>query len=256
VRGSFFAQLSSAADRLLLLDYDGTIAPFAINRRSAVPYPSVPELLDCIMTTCRTRVVLISGRAAREVPSLLGLNPHPEIWGMHGFERLYPNGEYDTGLISEVGRHAIVQAGAWLEHEGLGDFIEIKPAGVAVHWRGLDRPCTEEVRTKAYRVLAPLACQSNFLLSEFDGGLEMRSRACTKDHAVRALLCEVESDTPVAYLGDDVTDEDAFEALNDRGLSILVRSTPRPSAARLWLRPPQELVQFLCDWVRACGGDM
>lgn len=256
IRSSFFGQLSQAAHRLLLLDYDGTIAPFTVNRRSAVPYPSVAELLDCIMTTCRTRVVLISGRSAREIPPLLGIHPHPEIWGMHGFERLATNGEFDTALISDTAVQTIDRAAAWLDHEGLTPFIELKTAGVAVHWRGLDPIATEEVRTKAYRVLAPLACQSNLLLTEFDGGLEMRCRACTKDHAVRALLCEVEPETPVAYLGDDVTDEDAFAALNDRGLTVLVRSTPRPSAAQLWLRPPEELLQFLCDWVRASGGDM
>lgn len=256
VRGSFFEQLSSAGDRLLLLDYDGTIAPFAVNRCGAVPYPSVPELLDCIMTTCRTRVVLVTGRAAREVPALLGLHPHPEIWGMYGFERLSPDDEYSSGLLPAPAAEAIAEAGAWLGREGLTAFVESKPAGMAVHWRGLDRRTTDQVRTSAYRVLAPLACQANLLLTEFDGGLEMRARSCTKDHAVRSLLCEVEPDTPVAYLGDDLTDEDAFAALNDRGLTVLVRPVYRPSAAQMWLRPPGELVQFFCDWIRACGGDM
>src|SRR5919197_455095 len=84
----FFEQLSGARSRVLLLDYDGTIAPFSVQRNRAFPYPTVPELLDCIMSTCRTRLVLITGRAAREIPPLLGLDPHPEVWGAFRFERL------------------------------------------------------------------------------------------------------------------------------------------------------------------------
>jgi trehalose 6-phosphate phosphatase len=73
---------------------------------------------------------------------------------------------------------------------------------------------------------------------------------------VRTILSEVGPDVPVAYLGDDSTDEDAFRVLNDRGLTVLVRPTYRFTAAQMWLRPPDELIQFFTDWVRACGGDM
>jgi trehalose 6-phosphate phosphatase len=55
----------------------------------------------------------------------------------------------------------------------------------------------------------------------------------------------------VAYLGDDLTDEDAFAALGDRGFSILVRTEVRASCARFWLRPPKELLAFLDEWIAA-----
>src|SRR5512143_421226 len=97
----FFRQVSEAKHRLLLIDYDGTIAPFQIDRTRAFPYPTIPELLDSIMATCSTRVVLVSGRNAREIPPLLGLRPHPEIWGSHGFERLFSDGRYEIGYLSD-----------------------------------------------------------------------------------------------------------------------------------------------------------
>ena len=56
---------------------------------------------------------------------------------------------------------------------------------------------------------------------------------------------------PVAYLGDDLTDEDAFAAIGDRGFSILVRTEVRESFARFWLRPPEELLGFLDQWIAA-----
>ena len=56
---------------------------------------------------------------------------------------------------------------------------------------------------------------------------------------------------PVAYLGDDLTDESAFQALNGHGLSVLVRSEFRETSARVWLRPPVELMAFLQRWLNS-----
>ncbi len=65
------------------------------------------------------------------------------------------------------------------------------------------------------------------------------------------ILAQEPAALPMAYLGDDVTDEDAFAAVGNRGFSILVRTEVRESAARFWLRPPAELLEFLDDWIAA-----
>jgi trehalose 6-phosphate phosphatase len=253
----FFEQLRRARERVLLLDYDGTIAPFSAQRNRAFPYPTVPELLDCIISTCRTRVVVITGRAAREIPPLLGLNPCPEIWRTNGMERLQANGSYVVAHVSEDAQQALAEADAGLRDEGLSDLVEIKPGAIAVHWRGLSSARLNEAKTAAYRVLSPLALRSHLLLaSEFDGGLELREPVCSKGDVVTSILSEHGSDIAVAFLGDDATDEDAFRALNGRGLTVLVRSMYRFTAAQMWIRPPEELVQFFTDWIRACGGDL
>lgn len=252
----FFDELSERRYRVLLLDYDGTIAPFAVRRDRAFPYPTVPDLLDCIMSTCRTRVALISGRTAREVPPLLGLQPHPEIWGVHGMERLMPDGRYSSAQISSETQRVLDEVDAWIDQQGLGEFTEMKPGAVAVHWRGLGASVIEEVRTKAYRLLWPFARRANLFLEEFDGGLELRPRNRCKADAVQTILAEVGHEASVAYLGDDTTDEDAFRYLNGKGLTALVHPTYRFTAAQVWLRPPGDVVQFLADWIRACGGDM
>ncbi len=65
------------------------------------------------------------------------------------------------------------------------------------------------------------------------------------------MLNEQPEGTVVAYLGDDATDEDAFEAVGKHGLSVLVREERRTSAAEVWLRPPEELLEFLDRWIEA-----
>jgi trehalose-phosphatase len=250
---SFFDSIAASKSRVLIVDYDGTVAPFCADRRRAYPYPTVPELLRQIMTTCETRLVVISGRSVSAVAPLLGLDPAPEIWGTYGIERLHADGRYEGAEVTDEALQALEQAEAQLEDAGLGELIEARPGAVSVHWRGLPPPHILEVRTKAYNVLTPHTFQTGLLVSDFDGGVELRLRSANKADIVRTILNETGAGMAVAYLGDDKSDEEAFRVLNGRGLTVLVRPKHRFTAAEAWLRPPDELVQFLNKWIRAAG---
>ena len=254
--GWFFRALSTAKQRVLMLDYDGTVAPFSRDRRCASPYPTVPELLTEIMTTCSTRLIIVSGRSARDVPRLLRIHPPPEVWGSHGVERLYPDGRYEEMEVSDDAVQALGEAEVRLDEQCLGPQIEIKLAGVAVHWRGLESSEALKVRSRAYQILEPMTSRAALTLAEFDGGVELRLRSANKGEAVRNFLRDLDSATPIAYVGDDVDDEDAFRVLNGRGLTVLVKPKSRFTAAQMWLRPPTELVGFLIDWKLTCGGKL
>jgi len=250
----FAMSLADAQERVLLLDYDGTLAPFAPDRGNAFPYTGVRELLKRIMKTCGTRVVLISGRGAREVPTLLGVSPQPEVWGSQGLERLHPDGRYEMPDIHADILDCLKRAAAELASLGLHQVAETKPGAIAVHWRWLPTSKLEEVKATAYRVMSHAARNPELKLELFDGGLELRIRGRNKGDAVRTILSEIGTHVPVAYLGDDVTDEDAFRALRGRGLTVLVSQKYRFSAAQGWLKPPDDLVRFLRDWITACEG--
>jgi trehalose-phosphatase len=249
----FFEKLRSAPQRVLLLDYDGTLSPFVVDRNQAFPYPEVPELVSKISAS-GTRVVLISGRAAREIILLSGIVPHPEIWGSHGLERLRPDGSYEVEPLRSEDENALLRAAEAIRHDGLEPHLELKPGGVAVHWRGMSDPEIEQLRTRVKSLWADVLRESNLKLLDFDGGLELRTTAANKANAVNAILGESNADAAVAYLGDDLTDEDAFEALKGQGLAVLVRAEPRQTSADLRLKGPEELVRFLHDWSRATGG--
>jgi trehalose 6-phosphate phosphatase len=251
----FFRLLARSRKSVLLLDYDGTLAPFRPERDSAVPYPGIPRLLEKILSCTDTRMVVVSGRAAREIPSLLGARLPLEIWGSHGMERLLPNGSYRVNKLDSRVATALAKAADALEASGLSDRIEMKPGGLAVHWRGLDAAMVAEAYTLALRVMQPVAFSAGFAILNFDGGIEMRVRMPNKGDVVRTIIKEQGGAAPIAYLGDDVTDEEAFTALNPFGVTVLVRQQYRSSSAQFWICPPDELTSFLEDWLRACGGE-
>jgi len=87
----FFQELAQAKRRVLVVDYDSVIAPCSA-APSGVPYPTVTELLDCIMITSRTRVVVITGGEAAELASPLS-GPAPDVWesdGYRGPDAMFP----------------------------------------------------------------------------------------------------------------------------------------------------------------------
>ena len=236
----------------LLLDYDGTLAPFCINRDQALPYPGMTALLQEIIVNGRTRLVIVTGRSAREVIPLLAVHPRPEIWGCHGLERLRPDGTCETPRVEEPVLHALADADRWLRHHGLHHRAEFKTGSVALHWRGQDEATAAEIRSQVLLGWFPIAQSTPMQLLEFDGGIEMRMPDRDKGDAVRTILDEIGPQVPVAYLGDDLTDERAFLALGTLGLSVLVRPEWRETAAAHWIRPPEGLREFLTRWQQAC----
>jgi len=236
----------------LLLDYDGTLAPFCLNRQQALPYPGMTELLQEIIVNGRTRVVIVTGRNAHEVIPLLAIHPSLEIWGCHGLERLRPDGTRETPRVEEPVMHALADADRWLRYQGLHNRAEFKTGAVAIHWRGLDEATAAEIRGQVLLGWFPIAQSTPMELLEFDGGIEMRMPGRDKGDAVRTILDEIGPEVPVAYLGDDLTDERAFLALGTLGLSVLVRPGWRETAAALWIRPPEGLREFLTRWLQAC----
>ncbi|HTO77458.1 MAG TPA: trehalose-phosphatase [Thermoanaerobaculia bacterium] len=242
---------SAAPSRVLLADYDGTLAPFRSGRDIAAPYAGVAELLSEIAAARRTRLVLVSGRAVSDLGQRVRwLRPRPELWGSHGLERMTPEGRLDAPPVSRAIAELLEDVARWTSARGAERLFERKPYGFALH----ERPDPVRYRRLREAVLARWsapACRAGLVLGPFDGGIEFRPEDANKGRVVRTILEEEKREAAVAYLGDDATDEDAFAALRGRGLAVLVRSRRRESAAAAWLRPPEELRDFLLRWLRA-----
>jgi trehalose-phosphatase len=246
----FIASLAASRESALLLDFDGTLAPFRIDPSTARPWSGVPALLDQIQQSGRTHLLIVTGRPAREVPPLLGLTKLPEIWGLHGNERLFPDGRLERHQLPVHQAEAIEAARHAVRAANLNVRIEDKWNAVALHWRGKSPRSAQLAQAQSLKLLRPFSQDTGVSLLQFEAGVELRAGR-NKGDVVRFVLEQISDDTRVAYLGDDTTDEDAFRAILGRGLGVLVRREQRPTAAEAWLRPPQELRWFLYAWLRA-----
>lgn len=249
-RGRFLAQLACAREAALVLDYDGTLAPFNAQRDRAFPYPGVSRLLRDIMTMSSTRVVMVSGRPAAEVLYLLGVQPYPEVWGLHGLQRWKPGGNCELVAADQDSNQTLAEAGDWLESLEVPHLGEVKPGSIAFHWRGLDAEDAARLRNKVLLRWMPLSFRPNMTLLPFDGGIELRLAARSKADAIHTIAAEMGKDAAIAYLGDDESDEEGFAALQPRGLAVLARPEWRPTMANTWIAPPKGLLEFLSQWLQ------
>jgi len=242
-------RLRSAARSVLMLDYDGTLAPFHVDRFAATPYPGVEDRLASLSTLSQVRLVLVSGRSAQELHDLLRPGIKAEIWGSHGREQLKSDGAYKLFALDSMQQAALEKVGLEISALGLSETLEVKPTSLAIHWRSFEPAMQERIRSSVESIFAGIGQAGGLHLLPFDGGLELRSTDRTKGSAVAQILSQEPDDTPVAYLGDDLTDEDAFVAIGNRGYSVLVRTEIRESSAQFWLKPPEELLEFLDAWI-------
>lgn len=246
---AFLERVSTVRDRVLMLDYDGTLAPFQVRPEQAALYPGVRDALESLIEDGGTRVVIVTGRSAVDLVPLLALERRPEIWGGHGWERLLPNGELKTQEPSPAVKVSLQKAG---EAVGAalrsGGRLERKQASLALHWRGVPAPVAAQIEASVRAAWEPFTREGGLQLLPFDSGIELRAHGCNKQHAVKAVLSETPGGSVIAYLGDDITDEDAFAAVKPRGLAVLVRPGLRETQADVWLQPPRELIAFLGRW--------
>lgn len=252
----FFNSVHLARAPLLLLDYDGTLADFRIDRFTARPWSGTRELLNAIQKDGRTRLMVVTGRPAGEINPLLQLDAQVEVWGLHGAEHLHVNGQRELEEAPPPALAMLDRLREQLRRDALGGLFEDKPNAVVMHWRGHPLRQAKHIEQKTRALFEPAADVAGLSMLPFESGIELRVGR-DKGGAVEAIVEQAEPFTPVTYLGDDLTDEPAFGAVNrtrNPHLSVLMRRGLRPTAAEVWLQPPDGLRWFLRRWMLAVSG--
>ena len=227
----------------LFLDVDGTLLEIAA-RPQAVSVPeALRERLQALFGASGGAVALVSGRAIADLDALFAPLALPSA-GLHGFERRDASAGYcrlppPSTAALEFAREAMAKLARG--HAGL--LVEDKQFALALHYR--DAPQLED---KVVRTMQELAThvRADLELQRGKMVVELRPAGATKAHGVAAFLEEVPfaGRVPI-FIGDDLTDEPAFELVNQReGLSVVVSPT-RPSAARARLND----VTAVRDWL-------
>jgi len=228
----------------LFLDYDGTLVPIAATPERAVPPPEILRLLRALTATDGLRAAVVSGR---DLPDLEALLPVPGLYlaACHGALIKPPRAE-PYALIKQPEHRRLERLAAAtreLTFGRTGFLVEPKTLSLALHYR-LAHPAEAEAVLREFAALRERHCPAPGWETVSGRKVpEVRPAGVNKGAAVLHLLDAWPGACPV-YIGDDVTDEDAFRALAGRGRTILVADKPRPTAAQQCL-PRSAVLAFL-----------
>jgi trehalose 6-phosphate phosphatase len=227
----------------LFLDVDGTLLEIAATPYAVSVSGDLRERLRALGSASGGAVALVSGRAIADLDALFAPLTLPSA-GLHGFERRGATGGYRTrplpsGAALEVARGAMLDLAE--RHTGL--LVEDKRFALALHYR--EAPHLEDAVVKAMENVAT-RLRGELELQHGKMVVELRPAGATKAEAVAGFLAEAPFAGRLAvFLGDDLTDEPAFELVNRLdGVSVVVGAR-RPSAARARLAD----VTAVHDWL-------
>ena len=222
---------------LVGFDVDGVLAPIVRHANEASLSPGVHDALARLAR--RTEVAILSGRSLGDLEQLFAFPGRVHVIGSHGLEIRGADGvaldadEQSTfDQLELLGRTAV-------EDAGQGAWLEYKPASVVIHTRAADPQLAE-----------PAIDSVSGLAALIDGAqvkpghhvLELLARSASKGDALLALAHRLDR-SPIVFLGDDVTDEDAFALMGEDDISVRVGDGA--SVARYRLAGPDDVVALL-----------
>ena len=243
---SLVSRLRSARQLLLLLDYDGTLVPFAGTPELAAPDPEIKKLLTALSERAGTKVHVLSGRTRETLERWLGALPiglHAE----HGFwSRMHPASSWKA--ISEKPLEWKPRVARTLEQfvsDTPGSLLEEKSAGFAWHYRMADPDFGALHARKLVERLERELDGSPVEILSGDKVVELRAQGINKGIVASSIMSMLPEPLAVLAMGDDQTDEDLFAALPEDGVSVHVGA--RPSRARHRLADTTAARNFLAN---------
>jgi alpha,alpha-trehalase len=230
----------------VFLDYDGTLTPIVDSPDRAVLSERMRRTVAELAEICTVGV--ISGRDLRDVQKMVGIEGIFYA-GSHGFDIAGPGGRQKEFQPATDFLPPLEEAEALLKGKlkGIeGTLLERKKFSIAVHYRKVREAEVGRVEEAVDQVLSQFD-----RLRKSHGKKVYELQPKIDWHKGKALLWVLDAldlnapDVLPFYIGDDTTDEDAFEAIRDRGIGILVTEEPRASHATYALKAPAEVEAFL-----------
>jgi trehalose 6-phosphate synthase/phosphatase len=236
----------SSRSRLVLLDYDGTLVPFAPRPRDAVPPPRVVDLLGRLATAPGVTAAIVSGRSRADLEGWFGQVPDLWLVGEHGaYVRSPITREWETARPhpGDDWKRRVLPV---LEHyidRTPGSFLEEKELALVWHHRLADPEFGEWLANELVATLEEMLADTELHAIRGNKTVEVGFAWANKGAVVdRLQSLRPDADFRLA-IGDDRTDEDLFQRL--RGEAWTVRVGEGPSSARYSVDSPSEVVGFL-----------
>jgi trehalose 6-phosphate phosphatase len=242
-RAPITERLSGTSGLLVGTDFDGVLAPIVDDPDDPLPTPENKRALRRLDAHPATVVAVISGRSLADLRPRVGME-NLVYAGNHGLEidrggptSIHPEARERRRWIREVCQAVAEAAG------DAGILVEDKGLTATIHHREVPEPVRERVLSTVHAAVD--RSQGAIRLSPGKASIELRPDV---DWDKGSALLDLANDAPegwaVIYLGDDETDEDAFEALGDDGISIHV-GTDEDTAAGYRLTEQAEVAPFL-----------
>ncbi len=222
------------------LDFDGTLVDIADRPEAVQVSQATRAALGALRAATQGAVAIVTGRDIHTIDDFLSPLRLP-VAGVHGLTRRDANGRVHT---SDTHAATLERVHASIARRIAGEaglIIERKTASLALHYRAradLETACADLMDEA-------LAHADGLVLRRGKMVLELTAGHADKGTAIVAFLGEVPfaGRTPV-FAGDDVTDEDAFAAINARG-GISIKVGAGPTSARYRTQGPRELLTWL-----------
>ncbi len=237
------AALAAVPTLLVCSDYDGTLSPLVADPSQARALPECVTALKALAQLPATHAAVVSGRARADLAALSGLGEPVILVGSHGAE--FSDGTL-TGLDPQrraLRAQVAASVRALLAEGRPGVLVEEKPASVAVHVRQASR---EDAAYTLDAVRRGPGATPGVHLTVGHEVLELSVIDAGKGHAVDVLRRELAADA-VLFVGDDVTDENAFARLRQqqRGTDVGVKVGPGRTGAAYRVASPREVTPLL-----------
>ena len=228
---------------IILTDFDGTLAEFQVDPNTVSLPPSRQILLQKLDKRADLSAGIVSGRRVADLRERVPGTPSMFFAGLHGLEIEGPGLRFAHSAVALAapGLNVLTKDLRRAVKPLPGVFVEDKTYAVALHLRGASTADRLHATTRFNALAEPLLSEGTVRLQPGDQVLELLPNVdWAKGDAVRAIIRHIEGDTkePVwpVYIGDDQTDEDAFEEIGTNGLTISVGK--RPAAASFQIDDP------------------
>ncbi|MCM8781889.1 MAG: trehalose-phosphatase [Candidatus Omnitrophica bacterium] len=251
---------------VLFLDYDGTLTPIVKTPHRAVLSSELKRLLERLIKNHLCEIAIISGRALKDIKKKIGISGIVYV-GNHGLEIEVPRLKFSRPPFDMRRNHHIalknpvsLRYKRIIEHikDGLtlklstikGAFVEDKGLSLSVHYRLVDKSQLPTVTNILQEAAILYSGRNKIKIKRGKKVFEIRPAVeWDKGKIVLWLLDRwdfslKDKEILPVYLGDDITDEDAFKVLRNKGITIFV-GEPKKSNARYYLKDTQEVRDFL-----------
>lgn len=243
----------------IFLDYDGTLAPIKRNPHKAAISKETKKLLLKLSRQKNCKLAIISGRALKDIKRFVGLKD-VSYAGNHGLEvesiglKVKETIPFKTRTLLEKIKGYFTEKLSAVK----GARIEDKGLSMSVHYRQVSPSGVRMLKSIFKEAMQPFGEDERIRVDAGKKILEIRPQTGRNKGdivlwflAQQRLELNGEIPTPI-YIGDDVTDEDAFRMLKDKGLTVFVGKSKR-SEASYYLRNIKEVKDFLRRLLKLCS---